>query len=57
LRPIYTHITLRRTTINGIYVVDVLSRFWKNLLLKRPEKMSQEWFFHWDNAPVHTTSS
>ncbi len=37
---IYTHIAPRSTTINGIYVVDVLSKFWKNLLLKRPEMMS-----------------
>ncbi len=22
--------------------------------LKRPEMMSQQWFFDWDNAPVHT---
>ncbi len=24
----------------------------QNLQLKRPEMMSQQWFFHWDNAPL-----
>jgi hypothetical protein len=24
----------------------------QNLRLKRPEMMSQQWFFHWDNAPL-----
>jgi hypothetical protein len=24
----------------------------KNLRLKRPEMMSQQWFFHWDKAPL-----
>jgi histone-lysine N-methyltransferase SETMAR len=51
---IYTHIAPRSATINAPYVVDVLSKFWRSLRLKRPELLSQQWFFHWDNAPVHT---
>jgi hypothetical protein len=26
------------------------------LRLKRPELLSQRWFFHWDNVPVHTAA-
>jgi hypothetical protein len=26
------------------------------LRLKRPELLSQQWFFHWDNAPMHTAA-
>ncbi len=53
---IYTHIASRSATINAPYVVDVLSKFWRSLRLKRPELLSQQWFFHWDNAPVHTAA-
>jgi hypothetical protein len=28
----------------------------KQLRLKRPEMVEQEWFLHWDNAPVHTAA-
>jgi hypothetical protein len=53
---IYTHIASRSATINAPYVVDVLGKFWRSLRLKRPELLSQQWFFHWDNAPVHTAA-
>jgi histone-lysine N-methyltransferase SETMAR len=53
---IYTHIASRSATINAPYVVDVLGKFWRSLRLKRPELLSQRWFFHWDNVPVHTTA-
>jgi hypothetical protein len=53
---IYMHIAPWSATVNGVYVVDVLCRFWKNLLLKRSKMMSKQWFFHWDNTPVHTAT-
>jgi hypothetical protein len=53
---IYTHIASRSATINAPYVVDVLGKFWWSLRLKRPELLSQRWFFYWDNAPVHTVA-
>jgi hypothetical protein len=28
----------------------------KHLRKKRPEMVSQNWFFHWDNARVHATA-
>jgi hypothetical protein len=37
---IYMGIAFRSATVNGIHVVDVLGKFRKNLLLKRPEMMS-----------------
>jgi histone-lysine N-methyltransferase SETMAR len=53
---IYTHIVPRGTTINAIYTVKVLGIFMKNVKKKRPAMVEQEWFFHWDNAPVHTAA-
>ncbi len=53
---IYTHIAPRSATINVPHVVDVLGKFWRSLRLKRPELLSQQWFFHWDNAPLHTAA-
>jgi hypothetical protein len=53
---IYLHIAPRSATINAPYVVDILGKFWRNFRLKRPEMMSQQWFFHWENVPVHTAA-
>jgi histone-lysine N-methyltransferase SETMAR len=53
---VYTHIVPRGATINAIYTVKVLGIFMKNLKKKRPAMLQQEWFFHWDNAPVHTAA-
>lgn len=41
-------------TVNGAFVIDVLKRFLKAFRRKRPEMASNQWFLHWDNAPVHT---
>jgi len=53
---IYTHIVARGVTINAAYIVEVLGTFLKHFKKKRPVMATQEWFFHWDNAPVHTTA-
>jgi len=53
---IYTHIVPRGSTINANYIVKVLGIFIKTFKKKRPIMAEQEWFFHWDNAPVHTAA-
>jgi histone-lysine N-methyltransferase SETMAR len=53
---IYTQIILKDSKINNvIYTVKVPGIFMKKLRQKQPE-MSQEWFFHWDDAPVHNAT-
>jgi histone-lysine N-methyltransferase SETMAR len=51
---VYTHIAARGTSINATYMVKVLGKFLKHFRKKRPVMADREWFFHWDNAPVHT---
>jgi len=51
---VYTKIVPKGTKVNGNYIVKVLSTFMKQLKKKRPAMAAGEWFFHWDNAPVHT---
>jgi hypothetical protein len=55
-RLIYTHIVPRGDKVNAIYIVKVLCTFMKHLRKKRPEMVSQSWFFHWDNARVHAAA-
>jgi histone-lysine N-methyltransferase SETMAR len=54
---IYTHIVPRGSTINADYILKAMDKFMAHLKKKRPEMVKQEWFFHWDNAPVHTAAS
>jgi histone-lysine N-methyltransferase SETMAR len=51
---VYTHIVPRGITTNANYTIIVLGKFLKHLRNKRPGMVEQEWFLHWDNAPVHT---
>ena len=53
---IYTHIVPRGSTVNAAYIVKVLDVFMRHLRKKRPVLAEQRWFFHWDNAPVHTAN-
>ena len=53
---IYTNYVPRGTTVNAKYIVGALGRFLKIFRKKRPVMAQQEWFFHWDNAPVHTAA-
>ena len=41
--------------MNSDYIVDVMSSFLKAFKNKRLsiESSPSEWWFHWDNAPVH----
>jgi histone-lysine N-methyltransferase SETMAR len=53
---IYSHIVPKGAKINATYIVKVLGIFLKKFRQKRPEMAARQWFFHWDNAPVHTAA-
>ena len=54
---IYSNIVPRGVTVNAAYIVKALASFMKNLKQKRPYMAAGDWWFHWDNAPVHTAAS
>jgi hypothetical protein len=54
---IYTHIVPRGASINAAYTNKVLGTFLEHFKKKRPAMAAQQWWFHWDNAPVHTAAS
>jgi [histone H3]-lysine36 N-dimethyltransferase SETMAR len=54
---IYTHYVPKGTSVNANYIVGVLGRFLKALKQKRPIMAAADWWFHWDNAPVHTAAN
>ncbi len=51
---IYTNFVPRGRTVNSAYIIEALARFLKVLKEKRPTMTAGTWWFHWDNAPVHT---
>jgi hypothetical protein len=53
---IYTNYVPKGQTVNANYIVDALSKFLATFKKKRPNLAAQEWFFHWDNTPVHTAA-
>jgi hypothetical protein len=53
---IYKHIIPGGSTVNTAYIVKVLDIFMRHFKKKRPVMAEQPWFFHWDNAPVHTAA-
>ena len=53
---VYTHIVPKATTINANYILVALGKLMIHLRKKRPEMTTGQWFFHWDNAPVHTAA-
>ena len=54
---IYSNIVPRGVTVNAAYIVKALASFMKNLKQKRPYMAAGDWWFHWDNAPVHTAAT
>jgi hypothetical protein len=42
--------------VHASYIVEALGTFMKILRKKRQEIVAEDWMFHWDNAPVHTTA-
>jgi histone-lysine N-methyltransferase SETMAR len=53
---IYTNYVPRGTSVSANYILEALGRFLVHFRKKRPDMASGEWFFHWDNAPVHTAA-
>ena len=53
---IYTNYVPRGTTVNANYIVEALGRFMRIFKEKRPTTAQQDWFLHWDNAPVHSAA-
>lgn len=53
---LYTHIAKKGASVNAASIIKVLAAFLKQLKKKRPDWEEGEWFFHWDNAPVHTAN-
>ncbi len=51
-----TNFVPRGRTVNSPYIIEALARFLKALKEKRPTMMARTWWFHWDNAPVHTAA-
>jgi histone-lysine N-methyltransferase SETMAR len=54
---IYTNYVPRGSTVNTAYIKTALQRFVKVLKKKRPDMAAGDWYFHWDNAPVHTAAT
>jgi hypothetical protein len=54
---IYTHIAPWGASINATYTIKVLVTFLEHFKKKMPTMAQQQWWFHWDNAPVHTATS
>ncbi len=46
----------RVRTVTAAYIIEALTRFLKVLKEKRSRMTAGNWWFHWDNAPVHTAS-
>jgi histone-lysine N-methyltransferase SETMAR len=44
------------STVNANYIVEALGKFLKVFRQKRPEMAAGDWWFHWDNAAVHTAA-
>ena len=53
---IYRNIVPRGSTVNANYILGALNTFIRHFNKKRQEVVGREWFFHWDNAPVHTAA-
>jgi hypothetical protein len=54
---IYTYIVPRGASINAAYTIKVLGTFLEHFKKERPAMAGQQWWFHWDNTPVHTAAS
>jgi hypothetical protein len=53
---IYINYMPKGTTVNGNYIMEALGKFMNIFRKKRPIMAEGQWFFHWDNAPVHTAA-
>jgi hypothetical protein len=44
------------STVTASSIVEALGKFLKVFRQKRPEMAAGDWWFHWDNVPVHTAA-
>ncbi len=56
-RPLSTSTLCQGIYIYANYFVKASGKFLAHLKKKRPEMIQQDWFFHWDDAPLHTVAS
>jgi hypothetical protein len=54
---VYTICGPKGKTVNTNYITRALCNFLKVYKDKRPELRAGAWFFHWDNAPLHSTKA
>ncbi len=54
---IYTNFVPKGQTVNASYIRTALARFLEVFRQKRPKMALQDWWLHWDNAPVHTAAT
>jgi histone-lysine N-methyltransferase SETMAR len=54
---IYTNYIPKGETVNTKYIKKALARFLKVFKAKRTIMSYQDWFLHWENAPVHTAAT
>jgi hypothetical protein len=53
---IYMNYVPRGKMVNANYIVEALKRFLAVFKERQPNMAAREWFFHWDNALVHTAT-
>ncbi len=54
---IYMNYVPKGETVNAEYIKKALARFLKVFKAKWLIMASQDWFLHWDNAPVYTAAT
>jgi histone-lysine N-methyltransferase SETMAR len=54
---IYTNFKPKGEMVKATYIRNALTRFLKVFRQKRLIMAVQEWWLHWDNAPVHTAAT
>jgi hypothetical protein len=51
---IYMNYRFQGATVNAKYIVEALGKFMKIFKQQQSEMAARVWWFHRDNAPVHT---
>jgi hypothetical protein len=54
---IYTNFMLRGNTVNALSIKKAIASSLKVFPKMRPVMVYQDWFLHWDKAPVHSAVS
>jgi hypothetical protein len=54
---IYTNFGPKGKTVDASYIWTALTRFLKVFRQERPVMVVQDWWLHWEYAPVHTAAT